>query len=168
MQQFGLVALELTRQRSAQQYGPGARERRIDVGGNAYEPTGPARWSRLAAAFRSRRDAKVESLRRLAIFSGLSDRDLKEVARLVDTVDLPAGSTFIREGASGREFFLIAAGTVRVSQNGQQIAQLGPGSWVGEIALMSATPRTATVATTTPAQLFVTTERGFRQLRSEE
>jgi len=159
MQQFGLVALELTRQRSAWLHGPGLRDSRL----GAPSP-GTARRSRLMAAYRTRRDTKVESLRGLPIFSGLRDCDLKKVARLVDIVELPAGHTFIREGASGREFFVVATGSVRVSQNGRQLAQLGPGSWVGEIALMSATPRTATVTTSTPAQLFVTTERGFRQL----
>jgi CRP-like cAMP-binding protein len=51
-----------------------------------------------------------------------------------------------------------------VSQNGHRLAELGSGEWVGEIALVLSSARTATVATRTPARLFVTTERGFRQL----
>ncbi len=185
MQQFGLLALELTRQRSAQVHGARPRASWVDGGSqfppmrfDAYEAaraerlrgyrgqeqTAPSRLSRVVGAFRDRRDGKIESLRGLGIFSGLSNRELKEVAQLVETVELPADYTFIREGETGRAFFVIAEGTVQVSQNGRQLAEIGPGGWVGEIALLSATPRTATVATSTPARLFVTTERGFRQL----
>jgi hypothetical protein len=183
--QLGLLLFELTRQRSAQlndtrernswldggsQYPPlrfdsyeAARAERLR-GQTEQEPRARARSLRTVGGFFNRRDVKIERLRRLAIFSGLSNRELAKVARLVDTVDLPAGYTFIRQGDRGREFFVIAKGAVRVSQNGHQLAELGSGGWVGEIALMSATPRTATVATSTPAQLFVATERGFRQL----
>ena len=185
MQEYGLLALVLTRQRSAQIYETAPRNRWLDGGsqlppmrfdayesarrerlrgGTVYAPTGPTRVSRVVGAWRNRRDAKVESLGGLALFAGLTGRELREVARLVDTVELPSGHTFIREGESGREFFVIAEGTVDVSQNGQPLAQLGAGGWVGEIALISAIPRTATVATRTPTTLFVATERGFRQL----
>jgi CRP/FNR family transcriptional regulator, cyclic AMP receptor protein len=182
MQEYGLLALLLTRQRSAQTHGIQARNSWLDGGSqlpplrlDAYEaarierlrgPGGqeqPGRVSRLLGAVRGR-DTKIESLRGLALFSSLSDRELREVAQLVDTVVLPSGHTFIREGESGREFFVIAEGTVSVSQQGRPLAELGPGGWVGEIALMSAIPRTATVATRTPAKLFVATEIGFRQL----
>jgi CRP-like cAMP-binding protein len=179
MQQFGLLALELTRQRSAHRYVTGARDgsplptlqldeyelaRQERL--RAVEPqrTAPTLRSRLAGSWRRRPDEKVETLRHLAIFSGLSHRDLQAVARLVDVVEVPANYTLIREGESAHEFFVVAEGSVRVSQNGRHLAELGSGSWLGEIALMSATPRTATVATRTPAKLFVTTDRGFRQL----
>jgi CRP/FNR family transcriptional regulator, cyclic AMP receptor protein len=185
MQQFGLLLLELTRQRSAQRYGTSEPSPWLD-GGSQYPPlrlhgyesacaaclreqnernaSVRSRAGRAVAALLTRRDSKIETLRRLAIFSGLSDRELKSVAKFVDNVDLPAGHTLIREGERGREFFLIAEGTVSVSQNGRPLGEIGPGGWVGEIALMSDTPRTATVATSSPAHLFVTTERGFRQL----
>lgn len=183
--QPGLLLFELTRQRSAQLYGTQRRDNGQDGGSPypplrfaAYEaaraerlrgqkerkPTVRARLARTVGALFNRRDSKIEELRRLGIFSGLSNRELARVAMFVDSVDLPAGYTVIREGERGQEFFVIAEGTVSVSQNGHQLAQLGPGGWVGEIALMSGTPRTATVATRTPARLFVTSERGFRQL----
>jgi hypothetical protein len=185
MQQFGLLLLELTRQRSAQRYGTPERSAWLD-GGSQYPPlrldwyeaarterlhgqtqqraTARSRFARAVADLFTRRDSKIETLRRLGIFSGLSDRELRRVAMFVDSVDLPAGHTLIREGERGHEFFVIAEGTVSVSQNGRQLGELGPGGWVGEIALMADTPRTATVATRTPARVFVTTERGFRQL----
>ncbi len=157
--QLGLVMLELTRQRSAHVYGAST-----DRSTKRRQPQQPAwlLWAAVTGA--TRRDPKVEALRELALFSGLSRRELTKVAKLVDRIDLPAGYTFIREGGSGREFFLIADGAVSVSRDGQPLAALEAGAWVGEIALMSDSARTATVATHTPTQLFVATERGFREL----
>ena len=181
----GLFLLEVTRQRSAQLNGTSQRGNRVDGGllypplrFDSYEaaraerirgqqdqtPALRARLLKTLGTFSRRRDAKIDQLRRLAIFSGLSKRELKRVAMFVDSVDLPAGHTLMRQGESGHEFFVIAEGTVSVSQNGDQLAELGSGDWVGEIALMSGAPRTATVATSAPARLFVTTERGFKQL----
>ncbi len=157
--QLGLLMLELTRQRSAQVYGT-----HPDRPTERRQPRRRARLLWAAVTGASRRDPKVEALRDLALFSGLSRRELAKVAKLVDRVDLPAGYTFIHEGESGREFFVIADGAVNVSQDGQPLAALGAGAWVGEIALMSDSARTATVATRTPTQLFVATERGFREL----
>jgi CRP/FNR family transcriptional regulator, cyclic AMP receptor protein len=164
--QLGLLMLELTRQRSAQVYGarPVVQHSRLS-GASAKRQKRSGRWlPRVSGGFFDRRDAKVETLRTLALFSGLSRRKLKKVAEIVDSVELPAGYTFVREGDAAREFFVIADGAVEVSQNGHRLAELGSGEWVGEIALVLSSARTATVATRTPTRLFVTTERGFRQL----
>jgi CRP/FNR family cyclic AMP-dependent transcriptional regulator len=111
-----------------------------------------------------RRDAKVELISHVALFSGCSKRQLAQIASVVDEVDLPDGKTIIREGDRGREFFVVAAGNLRVTRNGRKLRDLGPGDWAGEIALISDVPRTATVVTTSPSHLLVLTDRQFRQL----
>src|SRR5690242_17572440 len=59
-------------------------------------------------------DAKVEALRKVPLFGGLRDRDLEQVARLVDEVDLPEGHVLMREGEVGSQAFVIASGEARI------------------------------------------------------
>jgi CRP-like cAMP-binding protein len=70
----------------------------------------------------------------------------------------------IKEGDSGREFFVIVEGTADVERGGRRIASLGPGDFAGEIALIAKMPRTATIMTTSPVRALVITDRAFRQL----
>ena len=109
-------------------------------------------------------DTKREMLRAVSLFATLSDRELAAVEQLADTVDVPAGHVLMRQGASGREMFVIASGGVVVDRNGSEVATLGPGSVVGEMALISEGPRTATVTTTEPSTLFVLAHREFHSL----
>jgi CRP-like cAMP-binding protein len=59
---------------------------------------------------------------------------------------------------------VLVDGTVRVSRKGRKLAELGPGDWFGEIALLTDTPRTATVTATTPIRVLVLTDRAFRRV----
>lgn len=111
-----------------------------------------------------RRDAKVELLRRAPLFARCSKRDLAEIARVADEIDLSAGKALTREGERGREFVILLAGTAEVRRNGRKLNSLGPGDFLGEIALFSRSPRTATVTTTSPVRLLVLTDRAFDTL----
>jgi CRP/FNR family transcriptional regulator, cyclic AMP receptor protein len=71
------------------------------------------------------------------------------------------------EGDVGHEFFVIVDGKVEVTRNGQRVAARGGGEFVGEIALLEETPRTATVTAKTPVRLFVLTRKDFRHLVNE-
>ena len=74
---------------------------------------------------------------------------LERLARRVREVDVPAGHTFIREGEPGESFYAIVDGEVLVTAGGKQIARLGPGDYVGEIALLRDVPRQASVSAVT-------------------
>lgn len=110
------------------------------------------------------KDAKIDLLRNVPLFAGCSKAELQQVAQLADELDLAEGATLIREGERGREFIVIAEGTVRVSRNGKPIRDLGAGDFIGEIALVADVPRTATVTATSPVRLLVVTDRAFRGL----
>jgi CRP-like cAMP-binding protein len=110
------------------------------------------------------RDAKIDVLKRVPLFSGCSKAELRELARSTDEVDLREGYVLVREGRQGREFFVLVDGSVRVTRNGRKIADLGSGDWFGEIALLTKVPRTATVTTTSSVKALVLTDRAFRRL----
>jgi len=109
-------------------------------------------------------DTKVEALKRAPLFEGLSRKELVQLARLTEDLEVPAGKVLCKEGETGREFFVIVDGTVEVKTNGKRRATLGPGDFVGEIALLEQVPRMATVTATTPVRFFVLTREDFRHL----
>jgi CRP-like cAMP-binding protein len=109
-----------------------------------------------------RRDAKIELLKKVPLFAGCSKSELRELAKTADEIDLRTGTVLTREGRSGREFFVVIEGTAEVTQKGKKIADLGAGDWLGEIALITDSPRTATVTATSPMDVLVITDRRFR------
>ena len=111
-----------------------------------------------------RRDAKIELLKRIPLFSGCSKSELRALASSADELDLREGTVLTREGRPGREFFVLISGTAQVTKDGKEIAQLGAGQWFGEIALLTNAPRTATVTATSALDVLVITDRRFRTL----
>jgi CRP-like cAMP-binding protein len=112
-------------------------------------------------------DKKVESLKRAPLFADLSRKELVQLARLSDDVEVPAGRVLCKEGTPGREFFVLVEGEVDVVKNGRRVAALGAGDFVGEISLLEQTPRTATVTAKTPLRFFVLTPKEFQQVLDE-
>lgn len=113
---------------------------------------------------RLRKNQKVELIRKVPLFAQCSNRELEQIASIADEIDLVEGKQLMREGAPGREFFVILEGTADVIQNGALVNTLGSGDFFGEIALIHQGPRTATVTTTSPLRALVVTERSFRRL----
>jgi CRP/FNR family transcriptional regulator, cyclic AMP receptor protein len=111
-----------------------------------------------------RKNAKIELLKRVPLFERCSKRELSEIAMLADELDLPSARDLTKEGASGFEFIVIVEGEAEVRRGVRVVNKLGPGDFVGEIALVSGKPRTATVRTRGPARVLVLNASGFRQL----
>ena len=117
---------------------------------------------------RASRDTKVEALRRSPLFEGLSKKDLTELARHTEDVDVSAGQVLCKEGQSGSEFFVILEGEAAITRKGTPIRTLGPGEFFGEIALVEDGPRTASVTAKTPLRTFVLTRGDFLHLLDEQ
>jgi CRP-like cAMP-binding protein len=98
------------------------------------------------------------------MFAKCHGNALELISRLADEVDVPDGYTLMRQGDLGQEFFLIAAGRVRIERDGTTVNTLGPGDYLGEIALLDEGRRTATAVAEGPAKLLVITHRGFHSL----
>ena len=112
-------------------------------------------------------DAKVDLLKGVPLFAGCSKSELRRLASIADEIDLREGTVLTREGRQGREFFVIVEGSVRVAKNGRKLADLGAGSWVGEIALLTKAPRIATATATSPVHALVIVDRDFRKVMSD-
>jgi CRP/FNR family cyclic AMP-dependent transcriptional regulator len=111
-----------------------------------------------------RKDAKVELISKAPLFADCSKRELREIAGIADELAVPAGTTLTKEGASGKEFVVIVEGGADVRRRGRKVNTLGTGDFLGEIALIAGTPRTATVKTTEPTRVLILTAPAFRAL----
>ena len=114
-----------------------------------------------------RRNQKVELIRKAPLFAHLSKRELEQIAQLADEIDLREGKEMTRQGSRGREFFVLLHGDADVKKDGRKINTLGAGDFFGEIALVSDTPRTATVTATSPVRALVITDRSFKRLMQD-
>jgi CRP/FNR family cyclic AMP-dependent transcriptional regulator len=95
---------------------------------------------------RLRKDAKLEVLRRVPLFAGCSKKELAEIATLTDELSLPAGTSLIREGQLGHEFFALVEGEVDVRAKGKEVKHLEGGEFFGDMALVSSRPMNAYVS----------------------
>ena len=109
-------------------------------------------------------DQKLELLAKVPLLAGLHRKDLEQVGRICDEVDIPAGRTVARQGEWASEFFVIVDGQVEVTRDGQHVRDLGPGDFFGELALLAKIPRTATVTCTSPCRFLVLGTREFNGL----
>jgi CRP-like cAMP-binding protein len=106
-------------------------------------------------------DTKVQALKGVPLFEGLSRKEFVQLERVCEDVQVEPGKVLCKEGQIGHEFFVLVDGNVRVTRTGRRVATLSGGDFVGEIALITEMPRTATVTAETPVRLFVLTRREF-------
>jgi CRP/FNR family transcriptional regulator, cyclic AMP receptor protein len=112
-------------------------------------------------------DTKVEALKRAPLFEGLSRKELTQLARVSEDMEIPEGAVLTKEGDLGHEFFVIVEGETEVRRKGRSLGTRGAGDFIGEIALLEQVPRIATVKAKTPLRVFVLTSKDFHHLLEE-
>jgi len=85
-------------------------------------------------------------LRSVPLFERLSVRQLADVARLVRQEEHAGGRDIVKEGSHEASLYLITSGRVRVTRNGVELNECGPGEYFGELSLLDGEPRSATVS----------------------
>ncbi len=111
-----------------------------------------------------RKNAKIEMLRKVPLFAQCSRKELDEIAGVADELQLADGRELTREGARGREFFVVIDGALEVRRKTRKVATLAGGDFVGEMALVTGRPRNATVTTKGTVRALVITDRAFARL----
>ena len=97
---------------------------------------------------------EIALLRSLPLFAELPAPAIEGLAAALRPVQLEAGAVLIRQGDPGDAYFAIAAGELDAEQDGHFLGRYGRGDGVGEIALLRAVPRTATVTAHTAATVY--------------
>ena len=106
----------------------------------------------------------TDQLKNVPLFAGLGDKELKSIANSMTERTFDAGSAVTEEGKSGIGFFVIQDGSATVSVDGNEVRKLGAGDYFGEIALMTNSPRTATIVADTDLHCSGLTAWDFRAL----
>jgi CRP/FNR family transcriptional regulator, cyclic AMP receptor protein len=114
------------------------------------------------------KDVKIELLRRVPLFSECSKRQLSQLAAIADEMDFPAGRTLIKEGEVGRECFVIVDGSIELRRRGRRVPLTGDANIFGEMALLTGSPRNATLTTLSPVRALVITDRAFNRLLNDQ
>jgi cAMP-dependent protein kinase regulator len=104
------------------------------------------------------------SLRSIALFDSLPSQARTAIAQNADELDVPEGTELARQGDFAYEFFVIEEGSAEVLRDGERIAELGAGDFLGEMGIVGKVVRNATVRTTSPSRVIVMTEQGFRSM----
>ena len=108
--------------------------------------------------------ASTDMLKKVPLFSGLDEKELKEVASSMRERKFRAGDTVTQEGAGGVGFFVVESGEADVNVGGEAKGSVGPGDYFGEIALINESPRTATLTARTDMICYGMTPWDFRPL----
>lgn len=103
-------------------------------------------------------------LKSLPMFASLGKRDLRRVAQATDEIDVREGKELLHQGEFAYDFMVIEEGHAEVIRDGEHVADLGPGDFLGEIAALERGTRNATVVARSPMRLAVMTARELRGL----
>jgi CRP-like cAMP-binding protein len=110
------------------------------------------------------RNVQRDLLRPVWLFAECSHKELDAIAKVATPLDVPAGTTLTKQNEVGREFFVVVHGSVEACRDTVVLGELKPGDCFGEMSLLEALPRVATVTATTPTTVLVIHARDFKQV----
>ena len=105
-----------------------------------------------------------EYLKRVPLFRDLDSRELDAVGAVVTDLRFSAGEVLIRQGDSAHEMFIVTAGQLEVRRDSEHIADIGPGSFAGEMAVLARTQRNSTVTAKTDVEVLHIDGRSLQAL----
>jgi CRP-like cAMP-binding protein len=106
----------------------------------------------------------ADALAQIDLFADLTKKERVEIERIMTPIRIKAGREFIKEGSVGREAFIILEGDATVWRHGRLVTHVGPGAFLGEMAVLAGTPRSATVRAETDMEVEVLARNEFSTL----
>lgn len=103
-------------------------------------------------------DRKQEEIRNTALFRGCTPTQVRWIAKVADTLDVPSGRTLARRSDLSKEFIVIVSGSA-ITSDGRCLT---PGAYIGANGLIDGGRHTADIVTTAPTRLLVFTPGAFR------
>jgi CRP-like cAMP-binding protein len=116
---------------------------------------------------RKKIDDAAERLSKIAFFEEFTPAELARVGTLIEEVSAEEGAVLTEQGKPGQECYVIAEGEAKVEVGGEQIAVVGPGTMIGEMALIDNRPRSATIRALKPMKLLALDTKHFKTMLEE-
>ena len=113
------------------------------------------------------KDPKLDRLHAAPLFAGCDRKELERLGRIIDTVDVSAGTELFRQGRREHYAYVIESGVAEVQIDGETIAEIPEGEIIGEMGLLARGPASATVAAKTPMSLLVLPHDRFEEVLRE-
>jgi CRP/FNR family transcriptional regulator, cyclic AMP receptor protein len=110
---------------------------------------------------------RVSFLKSVDLFTDTPDHILASVAAIIREMHLDPGTLFIREGDLGDCMYIVVDGQVQVHKGDRSIIELGPGSSVGELAVLDPEPRAASVSAMSEVLLFRIDKQPFDEVMAD-
>lgn len=111
---------------------------------------------------------KRELLSKMPLFARLSEREMLRMMQVAEVVSYEPGEVVVQEGDRGDELFIVQSGEVQISRGETILNDFGPGEHFGEMALIRAVPRSATVTASEPSDLIVLHRSDFFEVLRKE
>ncbi len=111
---------------------------------------------------------KRELLSKMPLFARLNEREMLRIMQVSEVVSFERGEIVVQEGDRGDELFIVLSGEVQISRGETVLNDFGPGEHFGEMALIRAVPRSATVTASEPSELIVLHRSDFFEILRKE
>lgn len=108
-----------------------------------------------------------EYLKKVPLFADLDKSELDHVSQAATDLDLDEGDVLMREGSLANEMVVVVEGTLEVTRDGEHVADIGPGGFAGEMALLTHSHRNSTVTTKTKCAVLHIDGRAFSALLAD-
>ncbi|RNL81364.1 Crp/Fnr family transcriptional regulator [Nocardioides marmorisolisilvae] len=112
-------------------------------------------------------NARIEQLAKIDRFSGFSDDEISLVVDKATYLTVPEGWAMMAENTPADKAYLILSGEVSVRRHGEEVARVGAGDLVGEMALVNHKLRSATVVSVTPIEALHFTAETVSELNAQ-
>ena len=111
---------------------------------------------------------KVLFLKGVDLFKGIPGEDLSHIAQITDELEYGPTETIFDEGAQGDAMYLIVDGRVKVHSGDHVIAELGTSQVFGEMSILDAEPRSASITALTELTLLKIQREDFAEILAEK